>query len=290
MKKIFISYCWEQYDEFVVSLATNLLQNYDVIFDKWDIKHGYNMDFFMENSIRKAEKVFVICEKSYVHKANNRVSGVGIETSIISPNVYRSTSQEKFIPIFLEGIKVKPDYMESIFGIEVNPHVELGHKKLEEFFSAIEGKSILEKPKFDNPTIISKINIPDKIENVSFDDKIKKVIFDVETYNKILKILKDDLIAKFIVKYNLNNFGDFILKFEETNQIKLLNSIDNNYVEATGYGGWENYDLFGRIAYDVAINSKNEIIKNKAKIILEDCTKIRYNLQDLLDDFNMSNL
>jgi len=87
MKKVFISYCWNQYDRFVESLAIKLLDKYDVIFDKWEIKHGHNMDFFMENSIRKAEKVFVLCENEYVNKANNRVSGVGIETSIISPRV-----------------------------------------------------------------------------------------------------------------------------------------------------------------------------------------------------------
>ncbi|MBW9158024.1 toll/interleukin-1 receptor domain-containing protein [Clostridium tagluense] len=288
MKKVFISYCWDKYDTFVESLATKLLDEYDVIFDKWEIKHGYNMDFFMENSIREAEKVFILCEKEYVNKANKRVSGVGIETSIISPKVYRDTKQEKFIPVFLEGIRIKPDYMESIFGIEVNPNIELAAEKLEEFFNAVEGKSILEKPKFDKSKLSTEINVPSKINDISLQDKIKNEIFDLEVYEKILRVLKDDLIAKFIVKYQLDNFGKMILKFDETNQIKLLNSIDRNYVDATGYGGWSNYDLFGRIAYDVAVTIKNETIKNKAKLILEQCAKNRYNLNDLLDDFNMS--
>jgi len=290
MKKVFLSYCWNQYDVFVESLATKLLDKYDVIFDKWEIKHGYNMDFFMENSIREAEKVFVLCEKEYVNKANNRVSGVGIETSIISPKIYRQTKQEKFIPVFLEGTEVKPDYMESIFGIEVNPNIEFKDEKLDEFFNAIEGKPISEKPKFDKPKLGTKINIPSKKEDISLPDKLKNEIFDSEVYEKILRLLKDDLVAKFIVKYQLDNFGKIILKFDEVTQNKLLESIEENYAEATGYGGWSNYDIFGRIAYDVAISTKNETIKKKAKYILEECAKIRHNSKDLLDDFNMSNL
>jgi hypothetical protein len=288
MKKVFISYCWDKYDSFVEILATKLLHKYDVIFDKWEIKYGHNMDFFMENSIREAEKVFVLCEKEYVNKANNRVSGVGIETSIISPKVYRDTKQEKFIPVFLEGIRIKPDYMESVFGIEVNPNIELTSEKLEDFINAVEGKSILEKPKFDKSKLSTEINVPSKINNISLQDKIKNEIFDLEVYEKILRVLKDDLIAKFIVKYQIDNFGKIILKFDETNQIKLIASIDRNYVEATGYGGWSNYDLFGRIAYDVAVTIKNETIKNKAKLILEQCANNRYNLKYLLDDYNMS--
>lgn len=134
------------------------------------------------------------------------------------------------------------------------------------------------------------IKIPNKINNISIDEKIKKGLFDSEVYSKILKILDDDLIAKFIVKYHLNNFGKMIIKFEEINQIKILDSIDSNYVQATGYGGWDNYDLFGKIAYDVGIETKNEDIKKRAKVILKDCVNIRDNLQELLNDFNMSNL
>ncbi|WP_307903880.1 toll/interleukin-1 receptor domain-containing protein [Haliovirga abyssi] len=287
MKKIFLSYCWERYDQLVIDLATKLSSKYDVILDKWEIRPGHNIDSFMENSIREAEKVFVICEKEYVNKANNRISGVGVETSIISPKVYRNTKQEKFIPVFLEGISVKPDYMESIFGIELNPSFDLNDEKLNEFINAIEGKPIVEKPKFELST---QIEIPDRINNISIDEKVKKGLFDSEVYSKILKILEEDLIAKFIVKYHLNNFGKIIIKFEEINQIKILDSIDSNYVQATGYGGWDNYDLFGKTAYDVGMGTENEVIKKRAKLILENCANIKCNLEELLDDFNKSNL
>ncbi|WP_066505285.1 toll/interleukin-1 receptor domain-containing protein [Abyssisolibacter fermentans] len=290
MKKVFLSYCWNRYDKFVEILATKLLTKYDVVFDKWEMKHGYNMDFFMENSIREADKVFVLCEREYVKKANNRVSGVGVETSIISPKVYRDNKQEKFIPVFLEGTKIKPDYMESIFGIEVNPNIKMTSEKLAEFINAIEGKSILEKPKFDVFSDNVDVEIPTKISGMSLIDKFKNGIFDVEVYEKVLNVLKENLLEKFIVKYQLSNFGKIILRFDKNRQIKIMLSIDKNYAEATGYGGWKNYDIFGKVAYDVGIATEIEEVKDIAGRILKGCAEIRFNLNDMLDDFNMSNI
>ena len=43
------------------------------------------MHFFMENSIREADKVFIFCDTSYTQKANERSKGVGVETTIITP-------------------------------------------------------------------------------------------------------------------------------------------------------------------------------------------------------------
>ena len=48
----------------------------------------------------------IICDKSYTEKANNRLGGVGDETSIISPEIYGKTNQEKFIPIIVERDEV----------------------------------------------------------------------------------------------------------------------------------------------------------------------------------------
>lgn len=292
MKKIFISYCWGQYDEFVEILATKILDRYEVIFDKWEIKHGNNMDFFMENSIREADKVFVICEKEYVKKANYRTSGVGVETSIISAKVYRSSKQEKFIPVFLEGVDIKPDYMESIFGIEIKTTHTLNDDKFTEFINAIEGKTVLEKPRFDSPKCdeYGNIEIPDKIDNKKLNEKLEEAIFDAEVYEKIKDLINKDLLSKYLVKHQLYNFGKTALKFDVENQKRMMNSIDDTFVEATGYCGWGNYDLFGHISHHVALNSVDGSVKNIAGSILKQCADVRFNLKDLYDDYVMSNL
>jgi len=294
MNKVFISYCWGKYDNWIEELAVSLSEFYDVIFDKWEIKHGHNLNFFMEDSIRKSDKVLVLCDSAYTLKANERISGVGVETSIISSKVYRETNQEKFIPIFLEGLETKPDYMSSIYGITVDTEQEINDEKLDEFHRAILGQTISQKPIFDKKSITSLTIKPSKVYTKPITvnpapliDKIKQNILDKEVYDKIIKTLNDELISKFIVKYKLLNFGLIILKLDESEQINVIESMYNNYAEATGYMGWENYDLFGKIAYDIASKTGNSTIREKSISLLKGCADVRYNLQDLLDDVTL---
>lgn len=238
MKKVFISYCLKRYDDLVETLATNLHQKYDVVFDKWEIKHGHNLDFFMEESIRNADKVLIMCESEYTKKANKRVSGVGVETSIISSKVYRDTKQEKFIPIFLEGINNKPDYLESVFGIEINPE-DLSNNKLMEIENAIEGKTILEKPEFSNANLFSNNKDKEKDYQESFNKNLKENLnFSMLIENldeKKCVIIDEDLLKAFedTVNFELNNqtyFEDKIMpilsKFDyKEYKIKLIRNL-----------------------------------------------------------------
>ncbi|WP_254061202.1 toll/interleukin-1 receptor domain-containing protein [Bacillus velezensis] len=101
--KVFISYSWssDAHKQWVLELAKRLVAEagVEVILDRWHLKIGYDRYKFMEDSIRKADKVIVICDKTYCEKANNRVGGVGSETMILTPEIYEDTKQDKFIPI-----------------------------------------------------------------------------------------------------------------------------------------------------------------------------------------------
>ena len=55
-----------------------------------------------------------------------------------------------------------------------------------------------------------------------------------------------------------------------------MGEIDRTYSEATGYGHFENYDLFAGIAYNVIRNSANMKIQRRAYSILEGCASYRY--------------
>lgn len=235
MKKIFISYCWDQYDYFVEELAKQLhsLNLYEIIFDKWELKHGNKMTLFMEESIRKADKVFVICEKEYSRKANGRLSGAGVETSIISSKVYRDNKQTKFVPVYLEGEGERPDYMDDIYGIMIDDaNKGINSIKLQEFINAIEERSILEKP--ENSTVVDIETIPPKKSNVSVNEKIRKGDYDIEVYEKIGKLMNEEMLEKYLVKYKLEGFGNLILKFDKGMQEKIINLMEENYSEATG--------------------------------------------------------
>jgi len=105
--KLFISYSWtsQDHEAWVVQLASDLRESgVDVILDKWDLKEGHDAHAFMERMVSDPEirKVALICDRVYVDKADGRSGGVGTETQIISPEIYRSQAQDKFVAIVKE--------------------------------------------------------------------------------------------------------------------------------------------------------------------------------------------
>jgi serine/threonine protein kinase len=115
---------------------------------------------------------------------------------------------------------------------------------------------------------------------------INKIInnqYDSFVHNFIIDLINNDTLSKFIVSHKLSEFGVLTLKFESVYQEKILRSILSDYAEATGYGGWVNYDIFSQIAYHLCANTKEAEIKKIAKSILEECASIRYGAKDLLD-------
>lgn len=54
-----------------------------------------------------AKKVLLICNKEYTEKANARKGGVGIESTIVSEEIYNNAEQTKFIPVIFESDKNK---------------------------------------------------------------------------------------------------------------------------------------------------------------------------------------
>jgi hypothetical protein len=119
--KVFLSYAWgrEEYDNRVIELAENLVRNgVEVVFDKWHLEEGHNAFTFMERTVNdpSVTHALILCEPSYAAKANDRRGGVGTETLIISPQVYRDAEQVKFIPVIMEraedGSVAVPTYMD----------------------------------------------------------------------------------------------------------------------------------------------------------------------------------
>ena len=68
---VFISYSWtsDEYKAIVLQLAEALVdKSVDVILDRWDLHAGHDRFAFMEQSIEKADKVLVLCDKKYTFK------------------------------------------------------------------------------------------------------------------------------------------------------------------------------------------------------------------------------
>lgn len=114
-------------------------------------------------------------------------------------------------------------------------------------------------------------------------NKILNNQYDILTHQYILDLVLSNKLSKFLVKHNLSSFWSIIVEFESTHQIQILTSIEEGYAEATGYGGWENYDIFSHIAYNLYLESEDVESKRISKRILEGCAEIRYEARDLLD-------
>ena len=105
--KIFVSYSWTtpEHEDFVIKLAEDLVSSgVDVIIDKWCLRDGQDSYAFMESMVndKTINKVLIISDKGYAEKANNRKGGVGTETQIISPEIYSSAEQTKFVVVVTE--------------------------------------------------------------------------------------------------------------------------------------------------------------------------------------------
>lgn len=111
--KAFISYSWSspQHSEFIDQIARRLRDDgVDVLYDRWELEEGHDVHFFMERMVTddSVTNVLIFCDSGYVEKANNRRSGVGTESQIISKDIYEKVQQSKFVPIICERDGERP--------------------------------------------------------------------------------------------------------------------------------------------------------------------------------------
>lgn len=102
---VFISYSWtnDEHVGWVTNLARRLRANgVDVHLDRWDVPSGGDLYVFMERYADPSARVLVVLSDDYAPKADKRgevSSGVGTETTIVSPTVYERLGDSRVIPI-----------------------------------------------------------------------------------------------------------------------------------------------------------------------------------------------
>lgn len=136
--KVFISYSWtpERNKKWVEQLVHRLEKDgVEVVIDFKDLKLGHDKYAFMERLVNDdtIKKVLIICNKAYKEKADGRIGGVGDESAIITPQIYGSVTQEKFIPVVNEydknGNPYLPNYLASRMYADLTDF-EKGYKEL----------------------------------------------------------------------------------------------------------------------------------------------------------------
>ncbi len=159
---VFISYSWDDEDHknWILGLATKLIENgVTVILDRYDLKPGKNMLHFMDEAVRKADKILMIFTENYKLKAEKRDGGVGYEYSIFNVELYKKiTSNEKYIPILKNGTFETsiPDFIQQFIAINMTDNFRFD-EKFNELLLAIYDKPQIEKPQLGKrPNFIDK--------------------------------------------------------------------------------------------------------------------------------------
>jgi hypothetical protein len=162
--KLFISYSWSspEHEQWVLRLATELRESgVDVILDKWDLKEGHDSYAFMEKMATDPDikKVALICDRLYAEKADGRSGGVGTETQIISPEIYKRGDQDKFVAVVAQkdesGKAYLPTYYKSRIYIDLSDP-EIYARNFEQLLRWIFNKPLYLKPDLGNkPAFLS---------------------------------------------------------------------------------------------------------------------------------------
>lgn len=151
----FISYSWDsdEHIHWVLKIAADLLRNgINVLIDEWDLSdHGNDLHHFMEEGIREADFVIIVCTPNYAERANSRSGGVGVESSIITGEYYNTKYVQKYIPLIRKETNelsdCLPSYLKGKLAI-----IFSDNQSYESSFESLL-RRIADKPRFKKPKL-----------------------------------------------------------------------------------------------------------------------------------------
>lgn len=113
---VFISYSHDspEHKRWVLDFAIRLrTSGVDAILDQWDLGPGSDLPQFMEQNIKRATRVIMICTERYVQKADSGTGGVGYERMIVTADLMKTIGSTTIIPVIRQkGLeKVTPAFL-----------------------------------------------------------------------------------------------------------------------------------------------------------------------------------
>lgn len=156
--RAFISYSWtnDLHKEWVRTFASDLVKNgVDVVLDQWHLREGDDSARFMERMVEDAtiNIVFMVCDSTYVSKANKREGGAGTEAQIITSRIYEQAEERKFIALvreFVDGAARLPHYYGTRIFIDISSESKY-QEALEQCVRAVYNKPLHVPPKLGSP-------------------------------------------------------------------------------------------------------------------------------------------
>ena len=219
--KVFISYAWtsDSYVKKVAGFANMLIDvGIEVLFDKYEVKPGNELNDFMEKSVKDetVTGVLILLNEEYQKKADARIGGVGKETQILSEELYNHVDQTKIIPIIFErndeGKECKPKYLGSTCFVDLTDEASYD-ENFRLLCKAIYGEDEYVKPELGaTPTWITE---PVLIQSENF---VKYKSIKAQNNGEIAKQqFKDCLndLKERIKEYNTGTNGELLEKYNE---------------------------------------------------------------------------
>lgn len=237
--KVFISYAWgtDEHNENVILFATDLKRDgVEVVFDRWQLKEGFDTYAFMEKSATDPSitNVLILLDPIYAEKADSRSGGVGTETQIISPEVYNQVEQSKFIPVVFErdekGNVCKPKYLRGLlhFDLTIDEKYDSEYQRL---VRRLYGIDIIKEPELGNkPAWL------EEISQVSYKSKVSSEFYKGNSTDSLKKKKFNENISEVtnqIMEYTYQNSNDLIKAYLELKPYRdkfLLLLISSDYV------------------------------------------------------------
>jgi hypothetical protein len=262
--KVFISYSWTpiQNKNWVLNFAERLSSDFvHVIIDEWDAKEGQDKYQFMEQMVNNPEidKVLVICNKDYSNKANKKRGGVGIESQIISSDIYEKVNQEKFIPIIREyenDMPCLPTFIKNRFFIDLSNDDNF-EDNYEQLIRNLFNKPRSQRPaqgspppyiNEDEPILLRTANKIKTIKNALDNNKPNYQAFINDYYSSFLLALKD-------LEFELNGLEGKEIDDIIVVQIEKSKHLRNNFIEFINllllYPGYFDLEKFHKFLEDI---------------------------------------
>ncbi len=149
--EVFVSYSHDtpEHKRWVGELASRLVKaGVNVIIDQWETGPGDDLPKFMEKAVSHADRVLVICSDAYVQKADDGKGGAGYEAMIVTGELVKNLTMNKFIPIIRQphGNTKKPKFLETKFHINFGDN-RYFEERLEELLREIHKARKFPKPK-----------------------------------------------------------------------------------------------------------------------------------------------
>ncbi|OSZ78533.1 hypothetical protein CAP35_09865 [Chitinophagaceae bacterium IBVUCB1] len=225
--KVFISYSWKPAvnKEKVKILAERLSNDgVHVIIDIWDLKEGQDKYHFMEQMVNSddVKRVLLICNKEYSDKANEKHGGVGIESTIISDEIYNYVEQTKFLPVIFEydgeNKPCTPTFVKSRIFIDLS-NDEIFEENYENLLRNIFDAPQSRRPAIGTPPPYVTENTPiylptahkvAALKKALIDEKRNVIIYVKDYYTTFINSIKLFIID--IAELNIDNYDNIVVK------------------------------------------------------------------------------